>query len=156
MRWCRDLTGSRDRWGRAQVQRHGQRVSEAERQLCVITAGKGSESAVASSATSSEPHPALVRGCGTQHPPKHQRTVLLAGGFPDSERDVILSGGKCRRNWWLTFVLLVHGVQILHGTFSSLVEGGLVMHGTGGDVIRHREVRWSHGTSRWLVQGEMR
>ena len=66
------------------------RMSEVERQLRDITAGRCFGSAAASSAASSEPHPEPARGSRAHHPPKHQRTVLVVGGFPfDTERDVI-------------------------------------------------------------------
>ena len=69
---------------------HHQRMSEIERQPRDITAGRSSVSGVASSPGSSEPQPELARGSIKQHPPKHQRTVLVVGGFPyDTERDVM-------------------------------------------------------------------
>ena len=72
----------------AEVQHHDQRMSEFERQLKDITAGRCTGSGT--SAASSEPHPEPARGSGTIHPPKHQRTVLVVGGFPyDAKRDVI-------------------------------------------------------------------
>ena len=73
----------------AQVQHHDQRMSDFERQLKDTTAGRSTGSGAASSAASSEPQPEPAIGFGTMHPPKHQRTVLVVGGFPcDSERDV--------------------------------------------------------------------
>ena len=74
----------------AQVQHDDQRMSDFERQLKYITAGRSTGSGAASSAASSEPHPELARGFGTVHPHQNQRTVLVVGGFAyDTERDVI-------------------------------------------------------------------
>ena len=74
----------------AQEQHHDQRMSEFERQLKDITAGRSTGSGAASSAASSEPHPEPARGSGTVHPLKNQRTMLVVGGFGhDTERDVI-------------------------------------------------------------------
>ena len=74
----------------AQVHRHDQRMNETERQLEDIAAGRRSGSGIASSVGSSEPHPEPARTGQLQHPPKHQRTVLVVGGFPyDTEREQI-------------------------------------------------------------------
>ena len=74
----------------AQEQHHDQGMSEFDRQLKDITAGRSTGSGAASSAASSEPHPEPARGSGTVHPLKNQRTVLVVGGFGhDTERDVI-------------------------------------------------------------------
>ena len=62
----------------AQVQHHDQRMSDFERQLKDTTAGRSTGSGAASSAASWEPHLELVRGSGTMHPPRNQRTALLA------------------------------------------------------------------------------
>ena len=65
-------------------------MSEFERQLKDITAGRSTGSGAASSAASSEPHPEPARGSGTVHPLKNQSTVFVVGGFGhDTERDVI-------------------------------------------------------------------
>ena len=90
-------------------QRHDQRMSDFEKQLRDIKAGRSTGSGAASSAASSEPHPELARGFGTMHPPKNRRTVLVVGGFflPTTQRDVICE--KLReifgqepgvKDWW--------------------------------------------------------
>ena len=74
----------------AQVQHHDKRMSEFERQLKDITAGRSTGSGAASSAASAELYPESARRSGTVHPPKNQRTVLVVGGCAyDTERDVI-------------------------------------------------------------------
>ena len=92
-----------------QVQQHDQRMSDFERQLKDITAGRSCGSGAASSAASSEPHPEPARGNGCTHPPKNQRTVLVVGVFPyDTERDVICDKMKeifghelGVKDWWI-------------------------------------------------------
>ena len=74
----------------AQEQHHDQRMSEFERQLKDITAGRSTGSGAASSAASSETPPEPASGSGTVHPLKNQRTMLVVGGLGhDTERDVI-------------------------------------------------------------------
>ena len=82
----------------APVHQQDQRMSDFERQLKDVTAGRSCGSGDASSAASSEPHLEPARGNGSLHPPKNQRTVLVVGGSPyDMERDVMC--GKIEKDF---------------------------------------------------------
>ena len=71
----------------AQVQQHDQMMSEFERQLKDITAGRSVRSGAASSAASSEPHPELARGDGSVHLPK--KSTYSAGGRHEEGSDFV-------------------------------------------------------------------
>ena len=127
----------------AQMQHQNHRMSEVERQLRDITAGKSLGSGTASSAGSSETHPEPARASGAYHPPKHQRTVLVVGGFSDdTERDVtckrlreIFGQKPGVKDWWIPGKVGSVGKVNYHTTFDACkflkkYKGTNFTHGT--------------------------
>ena len=74
----------------AQVQHQDQRMTEVERQIRDITAGRSAGTGAASNPASSDAYFDSTRPSVSSFPHKNQRTVLVLGGFPyDTDRDVI-------------------------------------------------------------------